>query len=104
MFEEKYSLVAMKNGSVDLETSLPETSGENMESMLLLEKYRIVECEDSDCPDYGKLIEVFDGIYRGFPFHMERIDGVSYNLQIKNNIGIFGLTRREVNKIMSGPL
>lgn len=99
-----YPLV-MKNGSADLVTNSPETSGENTESILLhLERHGAVRCKDVDCPDYGKLIEVFDGVYRGVLFHIERIDGESYNVQINNKYGRFGLTRRELNRFMAGLL
>lgn len=105
MFEERYSLVAMKNGSVGSETSLPVTSGGSTENISLnVERHSIVRCEDPDCPDYGKLIEVFDGVYCKFPFHMERVDGYLYHIQINNEYGKFGLTRKELNTFMAGIL
>lgn len=94
--ESNYQL-ATKNGSAVLGMNSRVSSGKNTH-VIVIDNHRVI-CNDRHCPDFGKLIEVYDLKINGHLLHIEKVE-TKYNVLLDKRFSAFAITEYQKNMLL----
>lgn len=94
--ESNYQL-ATKNGSAVLGMNSRVSSGGNTH-VIVVSNHKVI-CNDPSCPDFGKLIEVYDLKINGYSLHIEKVD-TKYNVLLNEKFSAFAITEHQKNMLL----